>query len=213
MKLFSVWISIFLGSVSNASFAQTPRVLSECTVEYEISIDDTKANADILNTMKGATKTIYIKGNRSRSDLVSPTYTQTIINDSRSDTGIILTERGNSKFLIYLTEQKRKNQYKKFEGISFTQTGETKAILGYECVKAVAKLKDGSSYNIFYAPSIIPSTREYEYQFKDLPGFVLEYETESEDGKTRIKYSAIKITLTPVPASKFDAPKSGYRIL
>lgn len=212
MKLFLLMFS-FLVAANDASVAQNARVISECTVEYEIAIDDTKASPEVLNSMKGAKKTIYIKGNRSRSDLVSPTYTQTMINDSRSDTTIVLTERGNSKFLTFLSDQKKRSQYKKFEGISFTPTSETKAILGYECVKVVAKLKDGSTYNVFYAPSIVPSTREYEFQFRDLPGFVLEYETESEDGKTRIKYSAVKITLTPVPASKLDAPKSGYRVL
>ncbi|MEJ7683983.1 MAG: hypothetical protein WKG06_40250 [Segetibacter sp.] len=77
----------------------------------------------------------------------------------------------------------------------------------------MAKLTNGSAYNVFYTPSIIPSNKEYEYQFKDLPGLVLEYEEESEDGKTKIKYSATKITLFPVPDAKFDLPKSGYRIL
>ena len=65
----------------------------------------------------------------------------------------------------------------------------------------------------FIPPAIIPSNREYEYQFKDLPGFALEYETNSEDGKVKYKYFAEKITLTPVLAAKFDLPKSGYRIL
>ncbi len=81
------------------------------------------------------------------------------------------------------------------------------------CKKVVAKLTNGSAYNVFYTPSITTSNKQYEYQFKDLPGLVLEYEEESEDGKTKIKYSATKMTLVPVPAAKFDLPKSGYRIL
>ena len=47
-------------------------------------------------------------------------------------------------------------------------------------MKVVANLKDGSTFNVYYAPSIIPSNMEYEYQFKDLPGFVLEYEIETK---------------------------------
>jgi hypothetical protein len=54
---------------------------------------------------------------------------------------------------------------------------------------------------------------QYEYQFKDLPGFVLEYEALTEDGKSKINYSATKITLVPVPVAKFDLPKTGYRVL
>lgn len=213
MKYFFVLFSVVLFSSAEQVFSQSPRLISECTVQYELSIDDAKASPEMLSSMKGATKTVYIKGTRSRSDLVSPAYVQSMLNDAKSDTTVVLTERGNTKFLSYLNEQKRKDQYKKFEGITFIPGGETKTILGYECLKVVAKLKDGSTFNVFYAPSIIPSTREYEYQFRDLPGFVLEYETASEDGKTRIKYSAVKITLTPVPTSKFDTPKSGYRVL
>ncbi len=66
---------------------------------------------------------------------------------------------------------------------------------------------------MFYTPSIIPSNKDYEYQFKDLPGFVLEYEAESENGKWKAKYIAAKITFTPVASSVFDVPKSGYRVL
>jgi GLPGLI family protein len=136
-----------------------------------------------------------------------------MLNDSKSDTTVVLRELGAAKYLSYLTEEKRQNQNKKYEGITFSPSGETKTILGYDCSKLIAKLKDGSTFSVYYAPSITPSNKEYEYQFKDVPGFVLEYETQTEDGKTTIKYAASKITLTPVPASKFDIPKSGYRVL
>jgi len=48
-------------------------------------------------------------------------------------------------------------------------------------------------------------------QFKNLEGLPLEYEL--SQGKLRIKYTVSKINMNPVPASKFDIPKSGYREL
>jgi GLPGLI family protein len=203
----------FLVFLTTYTTAQTGRLISECTVQYDLSLEDGNADAEFAKNMKGAIKTVYIKGNRSRSDFVTPSYIQTILNDSKSDTTVVLRELGATKYLSYLTEEKRQNQNKRYEGMVISPSGETKTILGYECVKAVAKLKDGSTFNLYYAPSIVPSNKEYEYQFKDVPGFVLEYETQTEDGKTKIKYSASKITLNPVPASKFDVPKSGYRVL
>ena len=74
------------------------------------------------------------------------------------------------------------------------------------------QLKDGSSFAIYYATAIVPSVKEFEYQFKDIPGFVLEYESQEADNK-KIKYTATKINLSPVTASKFDIPTSGYRLL
>jgi hypothetical protein len=54
--------------------------------------------------------------------------------------------------------------------------------------------------------------KEFEYQFRDVPGFVLEYESQEGD-KGVIRYTATKINLSPVQASRFDIPVSGYRLL
>jgi len=90
---------------------------------------------------------------------------------------------------------------------------ETKTILGYECKKGSAVLKDGSSFTFFYTVSIKPSASENPYQFRDIPGFVLEYEIIGEDKTSKITYTATRINFNPVPSSKFDIPTSGYRVL
>lgn len=209
-----LWVlSLILSVGISIAHAQTAKLISECTVVYNLSVEDTKGSPELTQAMNGATKTLYIKGSKSRSDLVSSSYTLTSFSDTKTDTTVILRVLGNTRYMTFLTEQKRLEKNKKYEGIIFTPTSETKTILGYECKKVVAKLKDGSTYNVYFAPTIIPSNREYEYQFKDLPGFALEYETELEDGKIKFKYSAVKIILSPVQAAKFDLPKSGYRIL
>ncbi len=206
-------IPVFAFFAFSSGVAQVPKTISECTVVYDLSVDDPKADAELVKTMKGTTRTLYIKGTHSRSDLNSPAYTQTTLTNTKSDTVVILRELGNVKYMTYLGEAKRAEQNKKFEAIVFSETGESKTILGYDCKKVTVKLKDGSVYQVYYAPSIIPSNNLFEYQFKDLQGFVLEYETESENGKVRIKYLASKISLSPIPIAKFDLPKSGYRIL
>ncbi len=193
--------------------AQNPKIISDCTVVYEVSVDESKADPQVVKAMAGATKILYIKGSKTRSELISPNFQQAVIYDSKTDSTIVLREFRNSKYISFLSEDKRNEKNKKFEGATFTNTNETKTILGYECKKVVATLKDGSTYTMYYTPTIIPSTRDYEYQFKDIAGFVLEYEAETENGKSKIKYTATKITLTPVAGVKFDVPKSGYRVL
>lgn len=74
------------------------------------------------------------------------------------------------------------------------------------------QLKDGTVFTLYYASAIIPSVKEFEYQFKDIPGFVLEFESQEAEGK-KIRYTAAKINLSPVQASRFDIPVSGYRLL
>jgi GLPGLI family protein len=209
-KTFSLLIALFSIIVTRA---QEQKLLSECTVVYELSVEDPKVDAAVTSAMAGTTKVVYIKGSKSRTELNSKAFQQVVILDSKNDSSVVLRELGNTKYISYLDNRKRAEQNKRFEGVTISNTNETKVILGYECKKAVAKLKDGSLYNVYYAPSIMPSNNEFEYQFKDLPGFPLEYEAQSEDGKTRVKYAAVKITLTPVPVAKFDIPKAGYRVL
>jgi GLPGLI family protein len=211
-NLLVLFIGFLLFSSTYVS-AQPPKIVSECTIVYNMSVEDSKSSPELIKSLNGATKTVYIKGSKSRTELVSPSYTLTIINDTKTDTTVVLRELGNTKYMSFLDQAKKLEKNRKFEGIDFIATTETKTILGYDCKKVVAKLKDGSTYNVYYAPSIVPSNREYEYQLKGLAGLALEYETESEDGKVKFTFTAVKITLTPVQAAKFDLPKSGYRIL
>lgn len=204
---------VLISYFHSGSIAQEPKIVSDCTVFFKVSAEDAKADPQVVKSMSGSTKVVYIKGSKSRSDLITPRFRQTTLIDTKSDTIVVLREIGSTKYITYLNDNKIREQNKKYAGMQFNSTNEKKTILGYDCKKVIAKLTDGSAYHVFYAPSITPSNKEYDYRFKDLPGFVLEYESESEGGKIKIKYSAIKISLVPVPAAMFDLPKSGYRIL
>lgn len=206
MKKFLSIVSLLF---TTTLFAQnkTQRVVAECTVDYSISIGGENTDA-----AKASSKTVYIKGVHSRVDWVSSAFTQTVLYDKAEGNAVILREIGNNKLMTKLDNAAWKNQNKQFDGASISLDTATKVILGYECKKAVLTLKSGTVINLFYAVNIIPSVKEFEYQFKEVPGFVLEYESVESDGK-KVKYTATKINLNPVVASKFEVPTSGYRIV
>lgn len=193
--------------------AAQQRVVADCTITYSISTEEGNAEKDVTESLKASTKTVYIRGNDSRTDLVTPSFTQSLLYDKSTGSAVILREFGNNKFITRLDAKTWAAENKRYDGMktSFVNN-ENKTILGYECKKAVIQLKDGSIFTLFYATSIIPSVREFEYEFKDIPGFVLEFESQEAQSK-KIRYTATKINLAPVQASKFDVPKSGYRLL
>jgi GLPGLI family protein len=194
------------------SFAQQ-RVVAECTISFKISMDEVGVDKDALNSLKQSSKTIYIKGNDSRVDLKSPTILQSIIYDKTESSAVVLREFGNNKFMHRLDKKKWLEANRQYEGSSIELINESKLILGYQCKKAVLHLKDGTEFNLYYAVEMIPSVKEFEYQFKDVPGFVLEYQIKEKGSETIVNYKADKISLSPVLASKFDIPISGYRLL
>jgi GLPGLI family protein len=92
-------------------------------------------------------------------------------------------------------------------------TTDSISVLDYSCKKALLQLKNGTTVTVYYTTAIIPSVRDYEYMFKDIPGFVLGYEMVDDLGVKTI-FRATQINLyNPVAASKFDIPTKGYRIL
>jgi GLPGLI family protein len=176
-------------------------------------MDDITVDKDVLNSLKQSSKTIYIKGNDSRVDLVSPAIKQSVIYDKTQSTAIVLREFGNNKFMNKLDKNKWLEANKQFDGSSIVLSNESKNILGYECKKANLLLKDGTSFILYYAVAMTPSVKEFEYQFKDVPGFVLEYQIKEQGSQIMVNYRADKISLSPVLASRFDIPVSGYRLL
>ncbi|HEX3025452.1 MAG TPA: hypothetical protein VHP12_09590, partial [Chitinophagaceae bacterium] len=139
-------------------------------------------------------------------------YIQSTFFDKTDGDAIVLREFGNNKFMTKLDNHAWEKQNKKFEGLIINTSTDTKIILGYECKKATLQLKDGSIYNLYFATAITPSVKEYEYEFKNVPGLVLEYDVTDKSGK-KIHFNATKINLSPVSSSKFDIQLSQYRMM
>lgn len=187
------------------------KVISEGNLIYNISIQTGSNEPKMADMLDGATTAIYIKGAQSRSELVSGLGSEVTIYDSKKGSGVILKDYSGQKLMITLTKDDWDKKNSKYEGITFETTSETLIIAGYNCKKAIAKLKDGSSFVVYYTSEIEVADKDYDYQFKNLPGLALQYEWQS--GKMKFKYTLSKINFDVVPVSKFDIPKSGYRVM
>lgn len=189
--------------------ANAQRKVSELTLVYDASISSGSSEPKMADALDGHTKTIYIKGNMSRAEMASALFSSATIHDSKTGTAVVLKEVSGQKLLIRMSADNWAENNKRYDGITFTNTSETKTIAGYNCIKAEARLPDGTTFTVYYTPDIVPENKEYDYQFKNLNGLPLEYEL--VQGKLTIRYTVSKINMNPVPASKFDIPKSGYR--
>ncbi len=190
------------------SFGQ--KIISEGTITYNISTE-TNGKAVQPDPLAGATNAVLLKGNLSRVDISSSLGKETTIYDAKIGSGVILKEYSGQKLMVVLSKENFENKNKRFEGITFNLSAETKSIAGYSCNRATAQLKDGSSLTVYYTPSIICNNKEYNPAFKSLQGFPVEYELDG--GKMKFRYTLATIDYASVPLSKFDVPKSGYRVM
>lgn len=210
LSRLGVVASMFLFSLS----VLAQKKLTDGSIFYDITIStgsDKPQNADFLN---GATNAVYIKGGKTRTEMVSSLGTQTtIINQTANSKEItILKEYGEQKYMINLTPADWAEVNKKYENVTFTlDPTATKTIQGFAAKKAIGNMPDGTNFTVWYTPDIVIDGKDFQYVNRNLPGLALEYETTL--GNLKVTYTVSKVSFAPVPASKFELPKSGFRIM
>lgn len=210
MKHFrKIFLSFALLAGSTTLFGQ--KTIAEATIVYNMVIQSGSNAPQKGDALDGATTTIYLKGNNSRTDMVSPLGKEVTIYNSKSDNAVILKEFSGQKLMITLNKDNWKAKNKLYSDIKFELTNDYKTIAGYNTRKAVAKMSNGKSFDVYYAPDLVPANKEYDATFNNLPGLAIEYEIES--GRMKFKYSLAKISYDAVQVSLFDFPNSGYRVM
>ena len=185
------------------------RIVAECTVVYKVESHD----ASDGSMRQKATKTVYIKSNNARTDLVAPAYAQSTIYNKSTGMATVLRSFGEDKYMTSLNAKQWRKLNMPLDSMQIQLTTDSISVLDYSCKKALLQHKNGTTVTVYYTTAIIPSVRDYEYMFKDIPGFVLGYEMVDDLGVKTI-FRATQINLyNPVAASKFDIPTKGYRIL
>jgi GLPGLI family protein len=192
--------------------AQETRKLTEATISYDIVINTNNAKPQAAELLDGATSILYLKGNSSRSEMISSLGTQATLIDGKTGKVAILKNYGEQKYMITLTPDNWKESNKKYDGITFTYFEEYKNIIGYKCQKAIGKLTDSTSFTVYFTKDLILENKDFDYINKNLPGLAMQYE--AVKGKRIVTYTVSNINfINPVPQSKFDMPVSGYRVL
>ncbi|RYE01734.1 MAG: hypothetical protein EOP50_01490 [Sphingobacteriales bacterium] len=193
------------------SSAGAQKRLSDATISYDIVINTGTERPRAADFFDGATNTVYLKGSKSRSEMVSSLGTESTIIDEGAKTVHSIKEYGAQKYIINMTEANWQDANRRYENVQFTYSNDSKTILGYKCLKAVGRLQDGSSFVVWYTPDLVPENKSFQYVNRNLPGLAMEYE--SNVSSLRVTFTVSKINMTPVPAARFDLPKSGFRVV
>ena len=200
---------VFLLAGNRSSFAQ--KTIAEGTIVYDMVIQAGNTIPQKGDALAGCSNTVYLMGSNSRTDMVSPLGNESTIHDAKLGNAVILKEYSGQKLMIKLTKENWLEKNKSYSNIKFELVNDTKTIGGYPCKKAIAKMTDGKTFIVYYTPDLVVANKEYNPTFTNLPGLAMEYEIES--GNMKFKFTISKINFDPVQLSKFDFPKSGYRVM
>ncbi len=190
---------------------QAQKKLTEATISYDIIINTNNSKPQAADLLDGATSVIYLKGNSSRSEMISSLGTQATVIDGKTGDVTILKNYGDQKYMIRLTPDNWKESNKKYEGVVFTYFNEYDSIAGYKCQKAIGKLQNNTTFTVYFTKELVPVNKDFEYINKNLPGLAMKYE--AVQGERIVTYTVSSINFNPVLQSKFDLPTSGYRVM
>ena len=195
--------------LSLSLFAQ--KRITEGIISYDIVVNTGNTNPTIADMFDGATSIVYLKGYMSRFEKVSSLGVESTIIDGKTGNVNVLKEYGDQKYIITMTPDNWKTANKKYNDIKFTFINEYKDIAGYKCQKAIGKMSDGTEINVFFTKDLVAENRDFEYAYKTLPGLAMEYETTI--GTLKVTYTVSKVSFSIVPASRFELPKTGFRVM
>ncbi len=205
------YLSLFISLQAGGFEVMAQKVITEGTIVYTMEIRQANGTSPQNLLVTGASNTVYVKGNNSRIDMISSLGNETTIHDAKLGNAVILKEFSGQKLMIRLTRENWIAKNSSYHNIKFDLYDETKKIDGYTCKKAVAKMTDGKTFVVFYTTELTVANKEYNPTFTNLPGLAMEYEIES--GNMVFRFTVSKINFDPVQVSKFDFPKSGYRVM
>jgi len=190
-------------------FVEAQKLLSEGSIQYTISLKERSKDTVLSSYFDGASSVVYLRGSQSRTDIKTALGVTTSIFNSKTNEGVILREFQSQKLLIRMNAANWAEKNKKFVGIVFKPTGEKKVINGYACEKAIAQLKDSTSFSVFFTKELATENKTYDLQFSGLLGFPVQYE--SVMGDFIIQFTLSAVSFDPVPIQRFAIPLKGYR--
>jgi len=211
MKLKAIY-SLLIGLLVFAQL-QAQRKLTEATISYDITITTSAVKPKAADAVDGSVSVIYLKANSSRTEMITPLGNQHTIIDGNTGNVTVLREWGAQKYMITMTPKNWKEYNQKYENITFVYFEEYKTIAGYKCQKAVGSLNDSAktTFTVFFTKELVPSNNDFQYLNRGLPGLAMEYGVVK--GGDVHTYIVNNINFDPIPAAKFEIPKSGYRVL
>lgn len=189
--------------ITGSLFAQ--RLVSDAKIVYKIETPPQSEPA-----FDGGTLTQYMKGHLSRVDIDFKSVRYSYLINSKDETVVTLIDNHGDKYLIRAGKEEYTKELKEYAQVQFKDTNETKQIAGYTCKKAIGKMADGQTFEVYYTTDLVPENKQYNRRFVNLKGLPLQFEIINKNG-SRMHVVAQKIDLYAVPGSFFDVPKTGYK--
>lgn len=199
---------IFLTVIAIAGMFAAQAQISEGSVTYAVTMEGLPPEQ--ASMMKGMELTMMFKAKKSRAEFSSAMMTTTSVNDDNGS--LTLMDGMGQKTFVKMSKADLEKDAKKVAEPKITYIDEKKTIAGYECKKALVEVKDKKGevqkVTVWYTEKLPYTSGGKMNQFKGLKGAPLEFD--AAQGPYKMKFSATKVSLSPVADSQFTLSTDGY---
>jgi hypothetical protein len=193
--------------VSHPIFAQK-EIINDAVITYTVKIIDAKGESNTASAMSGATLTIYLKKDQSKTTLVNKLGAETNCFDAKTQKGFIVKEYNDQKLMITLSGDNWNQKNAATQKLVFGNSETTEKIAGYDCNKVTAEGKDGKKYIVWYDANNVLGNKTYNNAFAQINGLPVQYQMQS--GNLTFQYTMQKFEANVVsPNATFEPPKAG----
>jgi hypothetical protein len=204
---------LFFITVKGIAQINNQRILSEGKIVYSIellALEGSEKGKEPA-ALKGASQTVWIKGNSVRVDFNSSLRKQTLFYNGAEKTGVVWKKSGKEQYLTPLNAEQWLQYFDAVDSSAFVLIDEVQDISGLICKKALIQRRDTIAMTLFYTSQYIPFTKGYNPIFSNINGLPVQYIYMTNG--YQVTFTLKTLENVPVAASLFEEPTSGFKLL
>jgi GLPGLI family protein len=185
------------------------------TIVYNITYPEGSVDPQMAAMMPKTMK-VKIRDVNSRMEMNMGMGSSITLYNSETKTGATLMDMMGQKMAMKITPEDIEKEIAESPQITVVNVDETKEIAGYECKKAIIKIKEKGSDKetelaVYYTDELGSGGMNYNNpMFKDIQGVMLEYTV--KEGKIEMTFTAISVEKGKIAESEFEIPE-GYNLM
>jgi hypothetical protein len=206
-KVLSVFSVLLFSSLFTALSGSPAPKTFEGVITYKITYPDNKFTESQLS-MFPKLLIVTVKGEKSRSEIMTPMGNQVDITDYATKTKVGLFDIMGQKYAIKSNSDDIQKEMASEAKSTITLSPETKMVAGYLCKKAIVTVDDKGtkySFDVYYTSELGPKEANFSNPtFKDIDGVLMEFSMKTE--QFTMKFTATSVEKKTVSAKDFEIP-------
>jgi len=187
------------------------KTITEATLKYQVNAKTYNGSDSVKLSADGASYTVYIKDNQTRSDFSNRYGNETVIYDKGTGQGVLMKSYGAQHLLYNMNQQNWNDHISSLYLLQFKEGGEREVVNNMSCKIAIANLGQGKRIMVYYNPEIVLANNQYGLSFKQLNGLPVKIIKIS--GRDTYEYALSSIIYDQIAMTQFNSPKSGFRVM